>query len=82
MLQKSQFPQVIRGNMFKNLQFPIGSTETGKAWSEQQYDLLERFVDILKKNQGHDPKCEIVIKCLRERGWLERGCIVFSQYRD
>ncbi len=27
-------------------------------------------------------KWRSVIECLRDRGWLERGCIIFSQYRD
>ena len=43
--------------------------------------LLEQFVDTLRAGES-DPKYETVRKLLLTRGWLERGCVVFSQYRD
>jgi hypothetical protein len=38
-------------------------------------------LDALTKDQGADPKGGIVADYLRS-GWLEHGCIVFSQYYD
>ncbi|MDA2911236.1 SWF/SNF helicase family protein [Nitrospiraceae bacterium AH_259_D15_M11_P09] len=36
----------------------------------------------MEANQERDPKYAVVLECLRRRGWLEKGCIVFSQYLD
>jgi hypothetical protein len=36
----------------------------------------------LEANQEHDPKYAIVRDCLIRRRWLDRGCILFSQYYD
>jgi superfamily II DNA/RNA helicase len=36
----------------------------------------------LEANQERDPKYAVVLDCLRNRGWLARGCIIFSQYYD
>jgi len=44
--------------------------------------VLERFVAALNANQVRDPKYDVVRECLLEKGWLELGCIVFSQYYD
>jgi len=33
-------------------------------------------------NTERDPKVKVVLECSRNRGWLEMGCIVFSQYRE
>ena len=44
--------------------------------------LLERFVKALEANQERDPKYAVVLDCLKSKGWLARGCIVFSQYFD
>ncbi len=43
---------------------------------------MERFVKALEADQDRDPKYAVVVECLRDRGWLERGCIIFSQYFD
>jgi hypothetical protein len=45
-------------------------------------ELLERFVQSLQANQERDPKYGYVKDALLARHWLERGCIVFSQYFD
>jgi superfamily II DNA or RNA helicase len=50
--------------------------------SSMERDLLERFITALKANRQRDPKYAVVVGCLRERNWLEKGCIIFSQYRD
>lgn len=44
--------------------------------------LLKRFVASLEANQERDPKYAIVLECLTTRRWLEKGCIIFSQYYD
>jgi len=53
-----------------------------RALTEKERLLLERFVDALEREQGRDPKLRAVTEFLLEQGWLEEGCIVFSQYRD
>jgi superfamily II DNA or RNA helicase len=45
-------------------------------------ELLERFVAALQASQERDPKYAVVRQLLLQRRWLDRGCIVFSQYRD
>ena len=64
--------------------------ETGGAGAEgmsrtltpEERGLLERFVKALGANQERDPKYGVVLDCLKRRAWLEKGCIVFSQYYD
>jgi len=34
------------------------------------------------QSQERDPKYAVVLDCLKRRGWLEKGCIIFSQYYD
>jgi len=58
---------------------PEGSSRT---LIPDEQELLERFVGALVANQEKDPKYAVVLDCLKSRGWLERGCIVFSQYYD
>ena len=53
-----------------------------KTLTPEERALLQRFVAALEVNRERDPKVEVVIKCLRDWGWLDLGCIVFSQYRD
>jgi superfamily II DNA or RNA helicase len=42
---------------------------------------LQAFADALKANQDDDPKLYEILRLL-ESGWLQRGCIIFSQYYD
>lgn len=44
-------------------------------------ELLNEFLQNLDANQSNDPKYEVV-QSLLSNGWLDRGCIIFSQYRD
>ena len=44
--------------------------------------ILERFLKALEANQERDPKYAIVRRQLVDEGWLNLGCIVFSQYFD
>lgn len=49
---------------------------------QDERDLLERFVKALEANHERDPKYAVVLGCLKKERWLERGCIIFSQYFD
>ena len=42
--------------------------------------LLERFVKSLEANRDRDPKYEAVKSFLKDKAWLGKGCIIFSQY--
>lgn len=53
-----------------------------KNLTPEERAVLERFVAALNANQVRDPKYDAVRECLLEKGWLELGCIVFSQYYD
>jgi hypothetical protein len=45
---------------------------------------LERLTQLLEGivAKGEDPKYSVVLHYLRDRNWLEMGCIVFSQFFD
>jgi hypothetical protein len=58
------------------------SVNMSRTLTEEERALLERFVKALEANQERDPKYAVVLDCLRGRAWLEKGCIVFSQYFD
>ncbi len=51
-----------------------------RTFTVEERTLLERFVKALQANQERDPKYTVVLDCLKRRGWLEKGCIIFSQY--
>lgn len=57
-------------------------SDFGNSLNAAERALLRRYVQVLETNVVADPKVAVVVACLRERGWLEKGCIVFSQYRD
>ena len=46
-----------------------------------EYDHLLRIVNLLD-NRSTDPKLDVVKRYLMDEGWLEQGCIIFSQYFD
>jgi hypothetical protein len=58
------------------------SSSLSKTLTDEERGLLAHFLKALEANQERDPKYAVVLECLRGRGWLERGCIVFSQYFD
>ncbi len=43
---------------------------------------LQRCLKALENNQERDPKYMKVIEYLIQKNWIERGCIIFSQYFD
>lgn len=64
------------GSMGKSSLYPLATSEIEE---------LKRFVTLLDA-ADEDPKAQIVERLLRgesgQRGWLNEGCIVFSQYYD
>jgi len=48
----------------------------------QERRCLENFIECLENNKESDPKYDLVLKLLTEDNWLDRGCIIFSQYYD
>lgn len=43
---------------------------------------LRRFIHTLEANKEKDPKYNLALGLLRDERWMERGCIIFSQYYD
>jgi hypothetical protein len=60
----------------------VGVVAPDKLLNDDERRELESFLDALNAYPGEDPKYRVVMECLRDRGWLTKGCIVFSQYRD
>lgn len=48
----------------------------------EEQECLRRFIECLESNQAKDPKYELVLKLLLNEKWIDRGCIIFSQYYD
>ncbi len=61
---------------------PPAESKSSKTLTDNERLLLEQFLAALEANQERDPKYAVVVNCLKNWGWLEPGCIVFSQYRD
>lgn len=53
-----------------------------KNLTPDEEELLTKFVKSLEMNGTSDPKFEKVMELLTERKWLDKGCIIFSQYFD
>ena len=55
-----------------------------KNLTEEEINCLEMFVKILEEYQERDPKYDLLKRILTEshiqEPWINRGCIVFSQY--
>ena len=47
-----------------------------------EIELLRQCRQLLEDNQEKDPKYQEVKQYLIDRSWLEKGCIIFSQYYD
>ena len=58
------------------------SGESMKDLTAQERSELNRCLKALEANQDRDPKYQQVWDYLMEKGWLDLGCIVFSQYFD
>lgn len=53
-----------------------------KNISEEERVCLFKFIDTLNANKENDPKYKLVYKLIVEDNWIDRGCIIFSQYFD
>lgn len=55
-----------------------------KNLTKEEKICLQRFVKILEEHQNKDPKYDLLKKILTEQHivepWMNRGCIIFSQY--
>lgn len=58
-----------------------GETKT-RSLTVAEKQLLERFIKELAEHGEKDPKYQHLRHYLINNGWLEMGCIVFSQYYD
>ena len=58
------------------------SSEFADKITHEESILLEKFIQSLKVEQDNDPKYTVVKELLIDRGWLDLGCIIFSQYFD
>ena len=46
----------------------------------QETELLESCMNALETNEQEDPKWKVILHYVRDEGWAEDGCILFSQY--
>jgi len=53
-----------------------------KAITEAEKKALIRFIKTLDENKEKDPKYALVLDLLTKKGFMEKGCIIFSQYFD
>jgi len=66
---------------------PLGGSDF-KNFTDKEIDSLRRCLSLLKQGGNNDPKLEALISylCGTQTGvsesWLDRGCILFSQYYD
>ena len=53
-----------------------------RTLTPQEVEKLEACQSALETNQEDDPKWHVILRYLRQEGWAEDGCILFSQYYD
>lgn len=53
-----------------------------KNLSDEEIDCLNNLVYMLESNKEKDPKYNLTYDLLVKEKWLDRGCIIFSQYYD
>jgi superfamily II DNA/RNA helicase len=68
--------------VFEESNGALVASSVSKSLTQQERLLLQRFVDALEANQDRDPQYAVVLEGLAGRRWLDRGCIIFSQYYD
>ena len=56
--------------------------ETFRSLTPAERAKLLASVDALEANQERDPQYDVVRDTLVSKGWLDAGCIIFSQYFD
>ena len=58
------------------------TTSQLRTLTESERSSLEHLLKAIKANTNRDPKYQAVLNQLTDAGWLNLGCIVFSQYFD
>ncbi|HHW03026.1 MAG TPA: DEAD/DEAH box helicase family protein [Thermoanaerobacterales bacterium] len=53
-----------------------------KNITDEERACLAKFIETLNANKEKDPKYKLLLKLLIDDNWIERGCIIFSQYYD
>ena len=53
-----------------------------RTLTKEESRVLSGLAQSMESNLDQDPKCAAVVRLLVDEGWLEHGCIVFSQYYD
>lgn len=53
-----------------------------KDLTQEERECLQMFVKTLEANKDRDPKYELILDLLTNKGFAEKGCIIFSQYFD
>lgn len=53
-----------------------------KNLTAEEEEMLVKYVKALETNNAVDPKYEKVVELLEDWKWLDKGCIIFSQYFD
>jgi len=49
---------------------------------QKAYSALQEFLSIIRGKIDQDPKFDLLVSLLRDKEWVNRGCIIFSQYFD
>ena len=70
------------GGHWKALEEDEEETGISAKISDGEIDLLRRLMQQLNQYQAADPKLAKLQELLFAEGWLQHGCIVFSQYYD
>ena len=58
------------------------TSESMKDLTAKEIKLLQQCLMALESDRESDPKYQNVVDYLFNKGWLELGCIIFSQYYD
>ena len=53
-----------------------------KDLTNEERECLRKFIKTLEANQDNDPKYELILDLLVNKGFADKGCIIFSQYFD
>ncbi len=53
-----------------------------KNITDEERNCLKIFIEMLNANKERDPKYKLVKKLIIDENWINRGCIVFTQYYD
>lgn len=68
-IEEEEFFEEIDENSIKNL-------------TDDERLCLSNFIKAIEANKDKDPKYKLTYELLIEKEWLEKGCIIFSQFYD